>query len=1178
MLKKPSKYFILGMTIVLIIFKSAISPAQENNGKYFQMYYAALRLSSEGKNQQAIAQFKEIIQQNPSFPRAYVKIVLLYKRMNDLNSAAEYFQHLATENNRNGYAYYCLGLLEEYRGNFIAAKANTLQAIELVPQYVFCYKNLVDVYKNLEQLDQAEKFFTKKIRSNPPNAAVYFGLAYLYRNKREWQKAHEYYEKTIELNSDIYLAYEQKGILYYYAGENQAFLNYSLSGLKLAEKNNDLEYEARFLGNAAAASLNLSRYADALNYFQRSLKLNKEFGNQKTQERIYVNMGVIYRDTQKYRQSLNYFKKALEISKYLGDKNVEALCYRHIGSVYLAMREFEQGIANFNRAEALVNQIDDVSIKKVFFWSMGADYYEMADFSGSLKYSQKAYRLAVELGDQNGQQRNMNMMGLACWNLGQYTRALDYFEKALTIAQNMGDKNGQSYGLGNMAIIFDVMGDYDRSLSYYNQALQIARSAKNKKEAGRLLGNIGVAYQRLRNHEKAKKYYVRAIKIAKEIGDEGNESELSGNLGQLFYEIGKFEEADSCFQKALAIATAINNKKLEGDELINLGKLNLLKNNLPEAKIYYQKTLRIGKRIGNPELIWDSNAGLASVYEAKGEVQKALRYYRKAMDHIDKVRSGLQLAEFKAGFLVNKTAVFEKTINLLAELHQKSPQQGYAEKAFYYSEKARARAFLDLLAESRASVESGISEAQKIKEREILRKISDLQTKLQNSNLVDSKWKELMAQLEQVEEKFNDLKREMRKNNPRYANLIYPQPYSLNQIRKKVLDRESALIEFSLGDSSSFVWIITADKTNLFRLPQRAEIENDVRHYLQTISRPANLANAFAKHNTLGFKLYQKLLGRFSRTFQEKSFLYIVPDGILHYLPMETLITKKSTDSQTCEYLISKFTISYAPSASVLCFLKEKKQKHVRGRKSLLAFGDPYFGGGMELMAVRGENTPLDPLINSSDEIQFRSDSLTRGLYERRGFKFKRLSFSGVEIAEISSIFPADDSRIYFGEAAKEEVVKSIDLSKYKYIHFATHGMIDQKRPSRSAIVLTLDGDPAEDGFLQMNEILNLKLDADLVTLSACQTGLGKLQKGEGVVGLTRAFIYAGTPAVVVSLWNINDRSTAGFMKDFYQFLQNGNEPAIALRLAKINMLHSARKLYRHPYYWAPFVLIGNTR
>jgi CHAT domain-containing protein len=327
------------------------------------------------------------------------------------------------------------------------------------------------------------------------------------------------------------------------------------------------------------------------------------------------------------------------------------------------------------------------------------------------------------------------------------------------------------------------------------------------------------------------------------------------------------------------------------------------------------------------------------------------------------------------------------------------------------------------------------------------------------------------------------------------------------------------------------------------------------------------------RHQTLGYDLYQKLLGSVAHSFEKKSRLIIVPDGALYYLPFETLITQEVLKNEEANYLIKDFEISTGPSSSVLCHLKEKRHRTGKRNETLIAFGDPYFGDGGEDALARGEahadSAAMDP--ESSGKAM-----TVRGLYEQRGFQFKRLPFSGSEVMEIGKLFSSGDKTLYIGEKAKEEVVKQTSLQSYTYVHFATHGIIDQKAPARSGIVLTLGEDSDEDGFLQVNEIFNLDLDADLVVLSACNTGLGKLRRGEGIVGLTRAFMYAGTPSVLVSLWNINDRSTADFMKIFYEQLMKGNSKARALQLAKLAMLGAARRSYQHPFYWAPFVLVGD--
>ncbi|MFQ6094268.1 MAG: CHAT domain-containing protein, partial [bacterium] len=311
-------------------------------------------------------------------------------------------------------------------------------------------------------------------------------------------------------------------------------------------------------------------------------------------------------------------------------------------------------------------------------------------------------------------------------------------------------------------------------------------------------------------------------------------------------------------------------------------------------------------------------------------------------------------------------------------------------------------------------------------------------------------------------------------------------------------------------------------------------------------------------HTALGQNLCDMLIGPAREYLKPGVELIIIPDGILHYLPFGALVTQKAIDQkQEARYLIEDYTISYAPSASVLDILIERPARSVQiRRRELLAFGDPLFG-------------------ETTEEADLTLETTERGLYQEQGCQFSRLPYTKLEVTRIASLFPEESTSIYLGAAAAEERVKGEDLTRYRRVHFATHGLIDEAIPGRSCVVLALDDDPAEDGFLQMREIFNLKFDADLVVLSACQTGRGKLVRGEGLIGLSRAFLYAGANSMLLSLWSVNDRSTAELMESFYRSLQKGKEKSEALRTAKLDLLEGEIQALRHPYYWAPFILLG---
>ncbi|MCK4792939.1 MAG: CHAT domain-containing protein, partial [Desulfobacteraceae bacterium] len=336
-----------------------------------------------------------------------------------------------------------------------------------------------------------------------------------------------------------------------------------------------------------------------------------------------------------------------------------------------------------------------------------------------------------------------------------------------------------------------------------------------------------------------------------------------------------------------------------------------------------------------------------------------------------------------------------------------------------------------------------------------------------------------------------------------------------------------------------------------FRLPPRDGIASQVEDFLQVVSEPPRPGAMDIPSRTT---LYDLLIAPAERFLKTKTNLIIIPDGILHYLPFEALVSH--SDDGDPLYLIVRFTVRYSPSVTTLGFLQERKEEREPTHMSqLIAFGNPEFGGAI---------APLED-----------GDISERGLYEFCGYGFSPLPYTEEEVNAIAAVFPNGSTARFLGTEAKEETVKTQDLAGFRKVHFATHAVIDEEFPSRSCVVLTLDDDPAEDGFLQLNEIFNLKLHADLVVLSACRTGLGRLVEGEGVIGLSRGFFYAGANSLLLTLWGVNDRSTATFMENFYRQMRKGNSKADALRDAKLSFIKGDLPSLRHPYYWAPFVLIG---
>jgi CHAT domain-containing protein len=489
---------------------------------------------------------------------------------------------------------------------------------------------------------------------------------------------------------------------------------------------------------------------------------------------------------------------------------------------------------------------------------------------------------------------------------------------------------------------------------------------------------------------------------------------------------------------------------------------------------------------------------------------------------------------------------------LYSELADVVVEQGKIDEGYSVAEQAKARTLLSLIEARRTAKPRQPTGSDEVL-RELARSVATWRTQLLSASISPSQRADVLREIEAAETAMAEgyAKAEMGRRSAWFR------PVSVERVQKQLYPGQDCVLEFFLGEKRSFVWLITSDSVSLEALPARQEIEKAVRDYLATINTKPNnlyLERRLATQQEMAEKLFRLLLERMAGRLAKGKRLIIVPDGILNYLPFEALRHEGS-------YLIEDHDISYLPSSGLLELLRAPSgQSEVEDKLDLLAFGDPVFSPKGTKRKSAGDGM----------------DAGRQALHTAEGFRLDALPRTRDEVEEIARLFPPDRRGVFLGQASTEEAVKAAPLRRYRRLHFATHSLINERTPSRSAIVLTQDSDPQEDGFLEVGEIAELDLDCDLVVLSACQTGRGKLFSGEGVVGLSRAFLYAGARSVVVSLWNVSDISTGVLMKNFYQHMVSSMNTASALRAAKLQMLRSNNET-RHPYYWAPFILVGRS-
>lgn len=581
--------------------------------------------------------------------------------------------------------------------------------------------------------------------------------------------------------------------------------------------------------------------------------------------------------------------------------------------------------------------------------------------------------------------------------------------------------------------------------------------------------------------------------------------------------------------------TASSNKThsyLEEMNLNLLGDVYIRLNEYGKAFESFAAAAELGKMTGRLDMAWKAYFGLARVHEIQDRYSEAITNYEKSIESIESIRNILPLMEHRSAYMQSKIKVYDSFINLLHKLNEMFPSEKYHGEAFRIAERSKARAFLDRLQESEIGIESYIDTKTKIELDRFFKKTAGIQNVLRQLSLSSEKRTALLTELEEEEERFTALMVRIKSKNMKFTNLISPRLYTYEEIRDRLLDRETALIEYYVGRERSFVFLATSEKLHISSLPGREELKILINNYLNFLT----LKNTPQfKGTSGGQRLYELLVGPFrnilSRGIKK---LIIVPDSSLLYLPLEALVLPDhglGLEKLRPKYLIEEFDISYAPSSSSLISLHDRNQRS--DRWNILA------------LANRRSERGLPPLKNAAREVK-----------------------------TIGKMFERGNKLILINHSAAEKKLKEMDLTGFSIIHFATHALLDDKRWQRSALLLGPETKSDEDGLLQPADLLRMKLDCGLVILSACETSRGKLEAGEGIFGLTQGFLYSGAKAVLSSLWKIEDSTSPDFMKIFYGHLRKGLAKDTALSLTKREMINSK---FGHPRHWAAFVLVGDS-
>jgi CHAT domain-containing protein/tetratricopeptide (TPR) repeat protein len=868
------------------------------------------------------------------------------------------------------------------------------------------------------------------------------------------------------------------------------------------------------------------------------------------------------------------YREVLPAWSELGDKDRQAETLFQIGWASRDLSDHDGAIAVFEEALPLYRELGNRTREGIVLNFLSYSRLQRGELEPALDLAGRARAIFQDLKDQGLEASALNNLGNARSTAGDLQQALDAYQEARAAAHgasNPGEEATALFGIGDVLI---DQGKPELALDSLEGALQIQKSLGLLPYEANTLRRMANAYQRLERFDDSLSHLEKALKIGQALGDLRGEAVTLASIGTLKLRSGKANEAGEAYQKALALARQAKDPFNEAVGLLNMGRYFYAVHDLRQALHYHDQASDRFRAIGNRVGEASSQFGSARVLHDQGDFRTAHERLQQVLANVELLRGRSDSPDVRMAYFATKQNYYDLHIDVLMHLHEQQAEAGYEALAFDVNERRRARGLLELLAEAKAQIRSGIDPTLVTQESALQQKVNALDAELskaataqdaQRSSALEKQQRDLLAQLDTVHS-------EIRRRSPRYAALTEPVPLDLKQIRSAVLDRKTLLLVYSLGEERSFLWSIPkTGKIVTHILPARSLIE-DVARQVYNGWRHRSAASETAQSHRAQWlsEMLLKPVAKELKTYR----LLIIADGALQYLPFAALPDPRASPgaegSGGLPPLVLNHEIVSLPSASVLKTLRGELWDRELAPRRVAVIADPVFSTDDPRLR-RGVAGPHGPAAAARED-----RDLERSIRDIGVDRLERLPYTEEEVRAIRDLVVEDQRFEALGFAASRATVMSGELKKYRVLHFATHGILNPKHPELSGLVLTqfdAQGN-RQDGFLRSYEICNLDLRAELAVLSACQTGLGEDIRGEGLVGLTRSFMYAGVPRVVVSLWNVSDRDTAELMKRFYKALiKNRLAPSAALRCAQLSM--RKKKELSDPYSWAAFVFQG---
>jgi len=890
---------------------------------------------------------------------------------------------------------------------------------------------------------------------------------------------------------------------------------------------------------------NMNQYDEAILHYEKYLEASKQLGiyrNLDMEADVYRKVAQAYNTRGNFTKATEYIEMALSLDSIQNNPLEIIEDYRTLGKIYLYVGNYRKGIGFLTKAlelnegmESSMKAINRISIADTYL-SLGQAFNALGHFQETEQYIENALKIYLEQNDWQGKMEAQFLLGNTQLQRGETNKAVMYLQNSLELAQTH-DVNGARQ-LQSIGESYEAKGEYEQALNSKLASLQEAEKSNIIPLIFWSRIGVGDAYNQIGDLERATDYYFQSAQLKEEetfqaqalgaslnmrLGDvqqaqqyfAGTDALIatglaSLRLGEARYKLGEVDSSMSSYQDAADYFTRAKNSEGAAKAYLRTGHIQVDLNNLEAARINLNLAADLADQ---EETEWEISYQKGRLFEKEDQIDLAIKEYQEAIRIIENIRGKFTIDEFKSTYVNDKIDVYDRLINLLLNIDRKPD-------AFAYAQRARSRAFLDLIGnkkiDAKASVDPQLVEneqALRFQIHQLTRALMKHDLKTTGKDALRGEAKiQLETELNNVRAEYSDLLTQLRLKNRDYQSMVVVEPSELESIQL-ILDENTALIEYWVSEEKLVIWVITRDNLHTVITDIPAS------HIRQSVVMCRRLLLPGAGDAYIGRlkNLYQNLLSPIELLISQYENLGIIPHGELHFLPFQALINNND------QYLIEKFNIFYIPSISVYeqCL---KKREIVNNQFLAMALGNIALG------------------------------------------EFSALPGTTKEVRDISRHFP--EGTTLFELETTESYLKNYS-DQYQILHLATHGLLNSLQPMYSYLLFA----PTEtdDGQLTVHEVFGLDLNARLVTLSACQTGLGDISNGDELIGLSRAFLYAGTPAVIVSLWSVADDPTALLMTRFYEHMKQ-NSLQEALTLAQRDVL----KQYKNPFFWAPFQLIGN--